>query len=883
MPLSNLNSLRELLLQQGGNSQRISSLIQDASERLYEAFDPNQPIGPYLRQLSLFIDTILEHELKVFLSPENLSQISLIAVGGYGREELLPGSDVDLLILLNQEPEGALEDQLSAFITHLWDLGLDIGHSVRTVDQCAEESRNDVTVITNLIEARQICGNSALFEAMNEAISTENMWTPQEFFGAKVAEQKNRHLRFNDTAYNLEPNVKEGPGGLRDIQTIRWVAKRQFGTLNFEILRDHGFITEEECQQLEQDQEHLWKVRFALHRITRRKENRLLFNHQRQLAEVFGADAETSDHDAVEGFMQGYYRTIQQLQRLNEMLLQIFHDEILYQDEESWGRLLDKNFLIRNNAIEVTHESVFNDQPSALLQIFLYLQQEPDSTGVNASTIRLIRQNLHRIDDDFRADPEHQRLFLEFLRYGKGITQQLRRMNSYGVLAAYIPAFSAIVGRMQFDLFHAYTVDQHTLFLMRNLRRMASIEFRDELPLCHSIYHGLEKPELLLLAGLFHDIGKGRGGDHSLIGEQEVQAFCELHRLSKRDTRLVKQLVRDHLLMSMTAQRKDLSDMQVIHTFAQKVGTEEMLDYLFLLTVADIRATNPNLWNAWKESLLRELFHSTKRLIRRGLERPLDIKKMVQENKDEACQLIGNQDFSQTNMDQLCNELPDDYFLRHRPEEITWHICTILEQSIRPEEPLVYTRYADKHQTSEVFVYTADHHCVFSVITRVLDSLGVSILDARIFTTLHGYSIDTFIILEENGEVIISESRLQEIREHLRIALLNPEAVPETIKRHIPRKLKLFSVPTKVRSFSDPNHEKVVLELSTSDRPGLLSRVASVLEQTGYELSNAKITTLGERVDDVLFLTPAKSKQQAPAPLSTTELETQLRDAIDSL
>lgn len=856
MPLSDLDSLHRTLQLHGGDRQQISQLIQTASASLYDAFLPNQSIKPYLRQLTVYIDTILAHELKIFIGEENLQHMALVATGGYGRKELLPGSDIDLLLLIEAHSNDDLLEKVSSFITHLWDLGLDIGHSVRTVEQCAEEARDDITIITNLIESRLICGKSELFERMNEAISTQHMWNPKDFFAAKLEEQKKRHLRFNDTAYNLEPNVKEGPGGLRDIQTIRWVAKRQFGTLDFTILREHGFITAEECQQLEDDQEFLWRVRFALHSITHRKENRLLFNHQRQLANRFGATPEEPDHVAVERFMQNYYRTIQELQRINEMLLQIFRDEILYQDDESWGRLIDKNFLIRNNAIEVTHESVFEEDSGTILQMFVHLQKEPNNVGVKASTIRLMRQNLHRIDDDFRQAPKNQQLFLDFLGHGVGTTQQIRRMNNYGVLAAYIPEFGKIVGRMQYDLFHAYTVDQHTLFVIRNLRRMASSKYADELPLCHDIFLSLDNPKLLLIAGLFHDIGKGRGGDHSLIGEKDVKKFCILHQLNKRDTRLVAQLVRDHLLMSMTAQRKDLSDQQVIHEFAQKIGTEEVLNYLYLLTVADIRATNPSLWNAWKDSLLKELYHATKHRLRRGLERPLDIKAMVLENKEEACQLLGVQSFSKAEMDALCDELPDDYFLRNRPEEIAWHTTTILQQSLTPDQPLVYTRYAEKHQTSEIFIYTADHHGVFSIITRALDSLGVSILDARIFTTNHGYSIDTFIVLEENGDEIATEERLLEIRKTLTFALENPSRFPRQVARHIPRQLKSFSVATKVRGIIDETNQRLIIELNTSDRPGLLSRVAQVLERSGYDLSNAKITTLGERVDDIFFLQP---------------------------
>ena len=491
---------------------------------------------------------------------------------------------------------------------------------MRTIDDCQRESAADVSVATTFIEARLLCGPDHLFQSMRRALAQDKVWSSKAFFEAKVAEQQSRHHRYHDTGYNLEPNVKASPGGLRDIQTIGWVAKRHFGAETLDELIGHGFLTAGELRKLRQAQAFLWKVRFALHTITGRREDRLLFDHQIRIAKQFGYEDATYTL-AVEQFMQRYYRTVMDVSLLNEMLLQLFREAILNEGENTIVPL-NPRFQIRNDYLEVTNDDTFVRNPSAILELFRLMQDNPEVRGVRATTIRLLGRHLWLIDEEFRQNPRHHRLFLELLRAPAGVTHELRRMNLYGVLGRYIPAFGRVVGRMQYDLFHAYTVDAHILFVLRNLRRLALPRFEHELPEMSRLFATLQRPELAYLAALFHDIAKGRGGDHSDLGAVDAEAFCLEQGLTRYDARLVAWLVRNHLLFSVTAQKKDISDPKVIQDFARTVGDQTHLDYLYLLTVADVRGTNPKLWNSWKASLFHDFYERVRRALRRGIESP---------------------------------------------------------------------------------------------------------------------------------------------------------------------------------------------------------------------------------------------------------------------
>jgi [protein-PII] uridylyltransferase len=826
--------------------------IVQARAQLELRFRAHDDVVSLVTHHAQFIDQLLVRAWRHHLG-EATREIALIAVGGYGRGELHPHSDIDIMILAEESALSAHGEALERFLLMMWDIGLDIGHSVRTPQDCIEQGNADITVATNIMEARLLSGPVALFQAMRESTDQHHLWPGREFFQAKWEEQIARHHKFHDTAYNLEPNVKEGPGGLRDIQMIGWVAKRHFGCETLGGLVEHSFLTEDEYQALIAGQSFLWRVRYGLHVLAKRREDRLLFDHQRNLATLFGYQ-DDEQHLAVEHFMKAYYRTVMELQRLNEMLLQLFQEEILYATESETPKPINKRFQCRKGFIEAVNEKVFVTTPFALLEIFLILAQQPALKGVRANTIRLIRRHRHLIDDDFRNDLRCRSLFMELLRQTQGITHELRRMNRYGILAHYLPVFGHVVGLMQHDLFHVYTVDEHTLTVVRNLRRFTVADHHHEFPLCSKISLQLPKPELLYIAGLFHDIAKGRGGDHSVLGATEAAAFCHHHGLSEYDTNLVSWLVRNHLIMSTTAQRKDISDPEVINKFATQIGNEKYLDYLYLLTVADIRATSPTVWNSWKDALLAELYHVTHKALRRGLSNPMMQGEMIAERKKEAIKQLKLQRITDAQIESFWRRLGEEYFLRYSGSEIAWHTRAVIENGGNPV-PLVVLRQQTERGGTEIFLYTPIRGFQFTTSTTLLDQLGLNIVDARILPSNDNYTVDTYIVLENNGEPIAGRQRLNEIKTQLQRLLSNPELAPAGVHRQVARQLKHFPIPPRVFFHDDPHNERTIMEVVASDRPGLLSVIARVMAECHIQLQNAKISTLGERVEDIFFIT----------------------------
>ena len=825
--------------------------LREGREQLFEQFDQGVPISGLVLARSQLIDSILGEVWQLFVGDSQAA--ALVAVGGYGRQELQPASDLDILILMEPEAIAALHEPIGALVTFLWDIGLEPGHSVRTVAECVQEATGDVTVMTNLLEARLLEGNAELFRQMREATAPKRLWDSESFFTAKTEEQRARWHKYGDTAYNLEPNIKENPGGLRDIQMIGWVTKRHFAADTLHDLVLHRFLTEIEYQALIEGQTLLWRIRFALHRLANRREDRLLFDYQRTLANQFGfCDGE--QNLAVEQFMQQYYRTVQELNRLNEMLLQLFREAILLHDDIGPPVPINKRFQARSGYLEVTSPGVFRRYPIALLEVFHILQTNPQLEGVRASTIRLIRESRHRIDDVFRADLRARSLFMEILREPTGLTHALRRMNRYGVLAAYIPAFANIVGRMQYDLFHVYTVDEHTLMLLRNLRRFVIPKHDEEFPLCSAIALRIPKLELLYLAGLFHDIAKGRGGDHSVSGARDAWDFCRLHGLSEFDSRLVAWLVEKHLLMSMTAQRKDIGDPEEIQAFAEQIGEPTRLDYLYLLTVADFRATDPKRWNSWKDALLRELYHSARRALVRGLAHPQAQGELIAQKQEEAKRLIGRYGGNPDLCNALWSRFSLDYFLHNSPDEIAWQTRQILTTD--PSElPLVSIRPVTARGGTEIFIYTRDRSNLFGLTTALLDQLGLSIMDARVLTTEDRMAVDTYQVLDQDGTPVDDIDRMDEIRYTLTDALRDQSRGGIQVARSLPRRNRYFPIQTRVSFSTDETNRRTVMRLTTLDRPGLLAEVGAVFQQCGVRLQNAKIATVGAEVDDVFFIT----------------------------
>lgn len=851
-------------------------VIRKAREALDARFLAGGDIRRLIEDRAWFVDQILCAAWERFNWSAD-TDIALVAVGGYGRGELHPYSDIDLLILLEESDHEVFRNAIEGFLTLLWDIGLEVGQSVRTVAECAEEARADLTVITNLMESRTIAGPERLRQSMLQVTGPSEMWSSKEFFLAKRNEQAARHSKYNNTEYNLEPNVKGSPGGLRDIQTILWIARRQFGSLNLSAIVDQGFLTEGEYALLVSSQEFIWRVRYGLHMLAGRAEDRLLFDHQRSLAALLGY--EDSDAKlAIERFMQKYYRVVMSISELSDLVGQHFAEVILWDGETGPAVSLNSRFLLRDGYLEVADDSVFKRRPFAILEIFVLLAQHPEIQGVRAETIRLLRDHRHLIDDEFRSDIRNTSLFIELFKCKEGIHRNLRRMNRYGILGRYLPEFGHIVGQMQHDLFHIYTVDAHTLNVIKYLRKLGKPGVAEKYPLASKLVERLPKPELIYIAGLYHDIAKGRGGDHSELGAVDAQAFCARHKLPAWDTRLVVWLVENHLAMSTTAQRKDLSDPQVINDFAQQVGDETHLDYLYVLTVADINATNPTLWNSWRASLLRQLYTETKRALKRGLENPLDREEQIRQTQRAALDNLVRNGTDPDDAEQLWSQLGDDYFMRHSSADVAWHTEAIIEH---PDDggPLVLIKETTQREFeggTQIFIYAPDQHDFFAVTVAAMDQLNLNIHDARIITSSSQFTLDTYIVLDADGSPIGNDpERTEEIRQGLIAALRNPDDYLTIIQKRVPRQLKHFAFPPQVTIHNDMQRPQTIIEVVAPDRPGLLARIGQLFLDFDLSVQNAKIATLGERVEDVFFVTQADNQ-----PLSDPQLCIQLQQAM---
>ncbi len=847
--------------------------LKSGREYLKQRFFDNISAPALVAAHAELVDQVLARAWRQHLPllPDAIN-IALLAVGGYGRRELHPASDIDLMVLLEKDDVNKIRSFTETLLRFLWDMGLEVGHSVRTLKDCVREAKNDITVATNLMESRLLCGNAELFERMRKITHASKIWPSKKFFAAKRQEQIERHNRFDDTAYNLEPNVKDGPGGMRDIQMISWVTQRQFDTASLHDLVQHKFLSEGEFRVLLRGRSFLWHVRAGLHYLADRREDRLLFDHQRALAKHFNY----TDQEgilAVEQFMKRYYRAVKELSLLNEILLQHF-DEAILANGRVKTKPINRRFRSHHGFIEVNNPKVFERSPFAMLEIFLILQQHPELKGVRAGTIRWLRENLGNIDSKFRKDLACRSLFMEIMRQPRGITHELRRMNAYGVLGAYLPAFGKIVGQMQHDLFHVYTVDQHTLFVIRNLRRFTLPEFRDEFPLASEIIQNVVKPERLYLSGLFHDIAKGRGGDHSTLGEEEVESFARLHNLSDYDTRFIKWLVRNHLIMSWTAQRQDISDPDVVMAFAQKVGDQEHLDNLYLLTVADMRGTSPVVWNTWKGRLLSQLHTATTRLLRRGIAQPIDVDAHIADLRQAALDLLRPSGLDPGLVVKFWQDLDAEYFLPYDAESLAWQ-AQVIAGAHASELPIVATRYTPDLGGNEFLVYTPDRDDLFVIITAGLGRLNLSIVDARIHTLRNGFALDTFVVLDHNGKAVSDARQLAQLQKAMRDQLLNPRPGKDLQSAQLTRQLKHFPIETRVTFSPSLKGQQTIMEVAAQDRTGLLHQVALALKTCHVNLIAAKVSTYGERAEDIFFINGRDHK-----PLTDKEQLTSLEAEI---
>jgi [protein-PII] uridylyltransferase len=835
----------------------------DAGDQALQAdfrADPAR-VGELLRARAWLVEQVV---LNVWSRHVPMAGATLVAVGGFGRGELYPRSDVDLLVLLPPGRPAALTAAVEHFFAALWDVGLHVGHAVRTPAEC-EEAAADITVMTNLLESRELAGSRDLYREMLAAIAPVRVWSVAAFSQGKRHEQAQRHARYNDTAYNLEPNLKEGPGGLRDLHTVVWIARRQLGADSLAALAERGLLAPTEQAALVDAAGALARIRYALHLVARRAEERLLFEHQRELARWFGHADQHAQNLAVEQFMQGYYRAAMTVERLCERLLQRL-------DEHAQGlpeaEPVDSDFCVAGGLLDTREPELFERDPVAIVRAFRVLLDHPDLRGFRSTLLARLDAALPQLDGRLGKDLALRDAILGILRHPGAVADVLQRMSRYGVLARLLPAFGKVTGRMQYDLFHVYTVDQHTLFVIRNLRSFADPRSAAQFALAHEVYQRLRKPELLLLGGLFHDIAKGRGGDHSELGAADAIAFCRDLGLSDADGDLVAWLVRQHLTMSITSQKQDISDPAVVHRFATLVEDSERLDYLYVLTVADIRATSPKLWNSWKDRLLAELYRATRYALLRGLEHPVHADERVAETQRAAQALLARDGVDPAAVEALWRSYPADSFLRYTAEQIAWQTRAILAAA--GALPLVAVRRSPERGSTELFVHSPDRDGLFATITATIDRQQMSVVDARIVNSGDGKSLDTFQLLEADGHPIADTSREQQLVLRLRDELSRDVLSARPARRAVSRKLRQFEIPTRLDFGIAPNG-RTQLALTCADRPGLLAHVAAAFRECGVRVHDARIATFGERVEDFFELTDDRDQPLDPQRIADVE------------
>ncbi len=841
VPRSGVSDVARLALRQ---------LLGDVDRQLAEAFRGDAAVETLLKARAAAVTRIVAHVWSACVGDP--PDLALYAVGGFGRAELFPFSDVDLLALCQSPPPAPTLRALESFFTCLWDVGLKPGHALRTLAECRALAAQDATIYTSLFDARRIAGAVGLDAGLADLLADAQIWPRTKYLAARCADREQRHVRFDDTAYNLEPNIKEGPGGLRALHLIHWLGQRLFAAAGFPALARLGMLSAAEAATAERAQNLLRRIRFALHLAAGRAEERLLFDYQRTLATQFGFLDEHRRNLAVEQFMQGYYRAAIALERLSAQFVRRC-EEALDPHAQERTRRLSLDFISVGDRLDCDPPDLFLQRPAALIDLFrIWGEHEEEVKSLRADLVRRIDDALTHWGDALVSDLEVNTAFARLLRRGAPAVDALARMNQYGVLARFLPAFGRVVGRMQYDLFHVYTVDEHTIRVLRNVARFADASTCREFAHAHELWMRLPKPELLLLAALFHDIAKGRGGDHSELGEVDAREFCARLALPAADTDLVAWLVRRHLLMSVTAQRQDITDPDVVHRFAAEVADWERLDYLYLLTVADIAGTSAKLWNSWKDKLLADLYVSARYVLRSGQERAPHTDERVRECQQRARELLHAQGVGEAVVTGLWADFPEESFLRFTPEQIAWQTAAIARAG--QTGPLVLIEAQGARGGTEVFVHAADRDGLFAAITAVFDRLRLSVLDARVVTSRSGMSLDSFLVLDGEGHALTDASRVARLRRALEQALEYNPYRAELVTRASSRSLRHFPIATRIEFSAQPVSGRTQLAIVCADRPGLLAAVAWLFRERRIRVHDARIATFGERVEDFFLI-----------------------------
>jgi [protein-PII] uridylyltransferase len=837
--------------------------IRQGRETLREAYLKRPSPRSLLAAHRRLVDRVLKQAWHGLPPPP---QCALVAVGGYGRGVLFPCSDVDLLILVDSPATAEHNPQIESLIGMLWDIGLEVGHSVRSPEQCAELARQDITIQTNLLEARWLCGDRALFRRF-QAQFAESL-DARLFCKAKQLEQRQRHERFLDT--NLEPNLKEYPGGLRDLHHLLWIARASGLGSSWHELVTSDLVTAHEAKQLDKLERFLSDIRIRLHFLAGRREDRLLFDYQTVIARELRIE-DRHTRRASEQLMQAVFRTANSVRQLNAIVHQNVGARIFPQRTEV-PEPINERFAIRNELLEAVSEDLFEREPAAILESFQLLQEHHELKGMRAATLRALWRARLRIDAAFRKDPSNRARFMSILRNPSRLIRELHRMTQYGILGRYIPAFGRVVGQMQHDLYHVYTVDEHIFKVVRNLRRFTVPELAHEYPLCTRLINDFERPEVLYLAGLFHDIAKGRGGDHSVLGAVDARRFCRNHGLSTQDVELVAWLVRHHLTMSATAQKQDISDLEVVAAFARLVGDDRHLVALYLLTIADIRGTSPKVWNAWKAKLLEDLFWSARRILSGE---QISTQSSVQSRQAEALVRLRLYAIPADAHQKLWAQLDTSYFLRHDAQEIAWH-TRLLNYRVHSPTPIVKARLAPIGEGLQVLIYTPDQKELFARICNFFARAGFNIVEAKTHPPRHGYALDSFLILDPQGRDANYRDVMSFVEHDLTERLEHRAPLEAPSSGRLSRRVRHFPMTPEVDLQPDERGTYMVLTVISSDRPGLLYRIARVLVDYDISLHSAKIDTLGERVEDTFLITGPALKDTKTA----VRLESDLLQAL---
>ncbi len=841
---------------------------------------------PNLQKLLITRSQMLDRCLKKLWALFTLnkdSNIALFAIGGYGRREIFPSSDLDLLILFTSQLSLTQKEKIEAFIQALWHIGTTIGHSVRSLEDCIIFAQEDHTILTSLLSGRRITGYSDHFPTqLLSHLKTNSMPSSERFYHNKKQEYRKRHHKHSNTEYNLEPNIKDAPGGLRDLHTFLWIAKYTLGTSSLTKLVRQNKVNQEEQNLLQKGYDFISSIRYCLHLKVGRDENRLLFDYQKQIATELGFTGDKKNQ-AVEQFMKTYYRHASTIAAVVDLQLENIQEEIINNTQSLTDQPINDRFTIIDSKIAIRNEHIFTKQPSSILELFYLLGQSSNPLGIRANTIRRLREARHQINANFRSKQENTALFLLILQSPYRLVTQLQRMKRYGILGRYLPEFGQVIGQMQYDLFHVYTVDAHALLTVKNMRLLRHTEARETFPLASKIIHTLPNQMLLYIAGLFHDIAKGRGGDHSILGATDVENFCRRHSMTHENMQLITWLVREHLIMSITAQKMDINDHKVIEEFSKKVGDHERLDYLYLLTICDIRATNPKLLNPWRLSLINQLYLETSHLFKRTLETSEHWAGRTARKRTKAIELLHAKKIDKHLFIELWNNFGNGYFSKYSAENIAWHTEAILQHH-NHSEPLVIAGLTQESNTQQVytqiFIYTLDSEHIFINSVAVFSELGLNILDARVLTSKNGYTLNTYIVDDDNTGIISGTPQIyHKICTTIKNRLTHQDALPPPMHmNNIPRAHKHFNIQTIICIHNLLESPHTVISLETLNKPGLLSLIGHIFAKHQLYLHSAKILTFGERAEDFFYV--SKHQQQLRCPTFTALLYNTLHDAI---